>query len=62
MNVTLNVNSIFEDVIKLRSCAIRVGPNPMTGVLIRGQETKRQTHMENIMKQRTGVVCPQTVE
>lgn len=34
-NVTLFGNRVLEDVIRMRSHESRVGPNPMTGVLIR---------------------------
>lgn len=47
-NVTLFVNRVLEDVIRMRSHESRVGPNPMTGVLIRGGFGHRQ-RKENTM-------------
>lgn len=48
-HVTLFGNRVLEDVIRMRSHESRVGPNPMTGVLIRRGGFAHRQRKENTM-------------
>lgn len=58
MHGTLLGNRVFAGIIKEKPDWIRVGLNPMTGILIRRENKHRSTHMEGRWRQ-TGVMLSQ---